>query len=90
MLFYKRWGANMIKDDNYSLELFLQSEHWSNYIKDIGDDNIPRKYYEKIKNKPRCKGCGDICSDLDSYFETYHNGIFSGGGYCIYCCEEKD
>lgn len=72
-----------------SIESFLLSEHWLNFIQEIGDDNVVRKAYKKIQNKPKCKGCGYVCSDLDSYYETYHNGILSGGWYCIYCCEKK-
>jgi rubrerythrin len=74
----------------YSLEEFLNSEDWDNFIQDIGNDEIARKLYLKVNDKPKCKGCGSICEDIDSYYETYYSGgMFSGDGYCIYCCENS-
>lgn len=78
------------KDPFYSLEEFLESEDWENFISDIGDDNIARKMYKNIQGKPKCKGCGSKCEDIDSYYETYHNGMLSGNGYCIYCTEDNE
>ena len=73
----------------YTLEEFLESEEWENFVTDEGDDNIARELYKKVVDKAKCKGCGSICEDIDQYYETYHGGMMSGNGFCIYCAGEN-
>lgn len=80
------------KTSSFTIEDFLETEDWNNFIQDIGNDDIARKMYLKVLDKPKCKGCGEKCEDIDQYYETYHNGtgVMASNGYCIYCCEENE
>lgn len=69
----------------FTIDDFLNSEEWENYITDDGDDSEAEKLYQRVEPKPKCRGCGDTCDELVNYYETFHGGLMSGNGYCIYC-----
>lgn len=75
---------------NYSIEEFLESKEWNEFVNDSGDDKEAESLYKRVYPKPKCKGCGDSLDELSSYYEAYHNGIFSGNGFCIYCTEDNE